>query len=182
MRIVLSVPCTITGRSFGDCPATVGFIACLSPFRTTMTRSAWLIVTVGFSRPHSISAFSTSSRAVLLPPGSFTGIAVSGSIITKTVCEFKTACGSALFFFAQISPAPNVQAARTTTVVPAIAFTRFVISTSRRGPHVTLSLRRPITLFRCSKLLELTKAVGSLLQEKQERLENQASNRNGGTK
>jgi hypothetical protein len=37
-----------------------------------MTKSAWLIVIVGFSRPHSISAFSSSSRAVLLPPGSFT--------------------------------------------------------------------------------------------------------------
>jgi hypothetical protein len=146
-----------------------------------MTKSAWLIVIVGFSRPHSISAFSTSSRAVLLPPGSFTGIASFGSTITKTVCAFNTTCGSALFFFAQISPAPHVQAAKTTTAVPAIAFARFVISTSRRGPH--LRLRRPITLFPLhQKLLQRTKEIGRLLREKQERLENQASNREGGGK
>src|SRR5258707_5405186 len=49
------------------------------------------------------------------------------------------------------SPAPHVQAAKTTTAVPAIAFTRFVISTSRRGPYLSLPLRRPVTLFRCFK-------------------------------
>lgn len=89
IRIPVSVGCTITGRSFVGIPPTVGCTSFPEPLRRHH-QIRGLHVHHRFKPPHFISAFSTSSCAVLLACGDVIEIPASGSISTNIVRAFST--------------------------------------------------------------------------------------------
>src|SRR5882762_9848883 len=136
MRMPLSVGCTITGRSLVGSPPIVGCTILPEPLRTVITKSAVCVSRTGVNRPHFISAFSTSSWAVLFARGEVAEIPASGSMSIKTVRALRTKAGSKFFFLL-----PAIASEVNTRTIKSRTRTRTNITASMRRTHVSIVVR-----------------------------------------
>src|SRR5260221_11834711 len=175
MRIVLPVPCRITGRSFGDCPPTVGRLLISLPHHNDQVRLAHR------HRRSQPSPFHPRLLPILSRRSIPARVIHWNCRIWVDHHEARLRIQHNLRQRALLlcpnqpcSPRPSRQDhhRRPRNRVHSL---RHIHLPSRSVPEPTPTTScHPFPLLQ--KLLELTKEIGRLLREKQDRLENQSSN------